>query len=1217
MPVKVIWIFIIALILGVTLYVMNAKQQESDKEGFQESTPMPGVLKALEESQNEMRDVFHYQLGSQPELTDVNVPTCKGNWKQSREVSRPGEIVVNSRVLGGIPNFEAKLNSAMQSASTWRLDSPATDYSRIMNPIPFGASQENQAVCRRIQHPSNIDRGSEDGVEEGCGWLFVPDGEGDDRTLRESVCLLGSPSGPKNRQGLQPFFDISGTVWIWNKAEAVRREDSKRAARVRDCTIAVRTSGTAFCKNADGVTGYGIPYNSATGYPRYNIPKYGTSSTETDWSKAARCADGEIAYNINMCPQTSLGQGLSACTSKLTSACVDAVLTAKGFKREGLLRTYKAMEQSKRPDISLLLLILREEGNVKLEVKDIVPTESEPSTKTPNEFIAIIDKIVGFTLRQRTSAILRDTALYMREGRITAEIAPFNELYFDFCNYYPETAGRVALHPVALACLQQEFRKVGCQVKGTGYPSSMYDTSYTGKTLNQIRAMFRGFREAMTSAEMISEQTDAVSKCLGIRIGDAPGTSASGRVFCNERGIEYIIFSYDVGGNRTLRYRFKSTVGLLKDPASFVTSRASSETNMLVTYLGNAERNRIPGADKLGYLARTSFTVPADVSGSIESKWFFVADTYTLRLNGEPILPIRLLTRSSDPRTNQYQIILPNLNASVERYQLDIDYKGSAGSTWGNPSFDYMDKNLEIFQLRQNFFDPVIRYDFHKGILMDTNGLTRIRTNAVVLTNRTDSSAVVSQTTRTGLTWRVKPTIAGNIVPVEGMRMRNGSIHMIMMSVFVDSENSTLFRLTHNDRFTEDLVFNQTSIVYQHSAATAPTRRLEFTKTGSGMLGRWTHVAVIYRHVGRRDPDRQLDEQRMSIYVDGESLKSKGRTEDVIFLEGLATPWELSMSIDLLSSEFVGNMGWFRLYDQAPKAHEDSGNGVEGFQNSTDVPTVSEFIQADKRMESVRSALSPNAFVGAPVQRQGYTFDEISNTSVQFPNIHYNMTVREFDTDMINDDGITYKQSNRIKTLSYQGPTYNGSLLACHDACESEESCVAFTYTGENCKLFSNVMGAVKDPVNVGFEPAIGNISVRQPGRLLPNPQDQSVFEILEEQREARNAIKRYYGVRDTDVGPLISDEEPSFVNYLSKAAENVVSMYEAMFPKNRAYLGITRRTDCPIPEPPVSVETALSDYRAALKTVQELSKMEGCDRSLHLTNMIRIRSMYGIANSV
>jgi hypothetical protein len=484
----------------------------------------------------------------------------------------------------------------------------------------------------------------------------------------------------------------------------------------------------------------------------------------------------------------------------------------------------------------------------------------------------------------------------MKEGRITSEMAPFGELYFDFCNYYPETAGRVALHPVALACLQQEFRKVGCQAKGAGYPSSMYAPEYASKTLNQIRAMFRGFREDMTGAQTVAGQQSAVDKCLGIRLSGAPGASATGRIFCNERGIEYMVFSYDVGGTRTLRSRFKSVEGLLKDPAT-ATGRSVQLSEQLGVRLGAATKAGIPGADKMGYIARTAFTVAKD-SGNVEAKWIVVPDTYTLRLNGETIVPIKLLTKTSDPRTNQFQITVA-FRASEERNMMEINYKGVAGATWGNPAFEYIDRNLEIFQLKQSFFDPVIRYDFHKGNMLDINGLTSIRTDAVVLTNRTDvrsNQPNAELVTRQGLTWRVKPTIQGNIVPIEGMRIRNGSISMIMMSVYMTSEMATLYRLTYNDRYSERLLLTRTSVIYEHSVGVGGTGRLEFKKTGDGMLNRWVHVAVIYNHTERQDPNRQRDIQTIAVYVDGVALTP---TTSAVVIDGYARPWEHSMGIDM------------------------------------------------------------------------------------------------------------------------------------------------------------------------------------------------------------------------------------------------------------------------------------------------------------------------------
>lgn len=1252
------WAALLAVLLGVTLYVIWRRVwpphqgDEGLKEGFQNvrgglpflnpdtqiETPnelifLPeDTLRALESSQNEARDEFHYRLGKQPELTPVD--TCPGNYAQSKLVERPGELVINSRAVGGIPDFEAKYNEALKPAGVWRMDSPATDYARILNAIPFGAQQEKEEVCRRIKHPSDIDRSDvDDGTEEGCGWLFVPDGDVAGGTLlRESVCLLGGPKGPTLPDSvLKPFMDV-GAQWIWKKADAVRREDIKRARRVRDCTTAVGTSGMAFCRpTEDDVKGHGIPYNPITGFPRFNTPVMtgGSAPVEETWSAEGRCRGGVISYNMDTCPKVN-GNIVSTCppAGPINSACVTAVLDAKGFKPEGALRTYRDVSDAdKRPDISLLLLVLREEGGVHMSEADILGVGS---TKTVREFTQAIDKIVRFTEVQGISKILRDTAYYMKEGRITAEKAPFGELYFDFCNYYTETASRVALQPVALACLQQEFRKVGCQSKGSKFPQNMFDKDYVGKSLNQIRADFREYRQGMVGAQTVAAQRDAVKKCLGIDMVSKEGEKGEA---CNERGIEYMIFSYDVGRNRTLRYRFKSTEGFVKDArqSEFNVGRGLKLAEEMAARMSKEETNTIPGTGSLqmGYLARTVFRTRNDLSIT-ENRWIVRPSTYTIRLNDGPVEMTEMLTRTTTPGTKQYLIVVPKI-APSERNTLEVEYVGDPGMTWGNPAIEYVDRNLEQFQLSQAFFDPVIRYDFNNGTMLDINRLTRIRTDSVVLSNRVataTSSAVapggalsgcsVSPINQQGLTWRVRPTIEGNSVELEGMRVRNGSIHMIMMSVFVpsDSNGAVVYTLTGGPRFTETLTIGRSSIEYTHSAGEPGYNRIVFDASDL-LLDRWIHVAIGYDHADRKE-DARIDEQMMSVWVNGKQRMSSGGLAKIV-LKGKAQPWETSMTIQLMSSKFTGHIGWFHVYDQKTSDLETlirgdtntstSASTLEGFQNSGSwKPLTNSVLSADVCGTGIEDAPIP---VGRQVDRRGYTFPEIDGRAPAAAVVQqFDKIYDVFDTTMYRDDGSEYTQSSLLQDIPYSpAPAsvgYNGSLLDCHGQCEKSKECVAFSYTGTNCKLFRNVKT---------LSSSDGTISVRQVARELPVEQDKNLLEIINLQQSARNAIKQYYGIT-TPKGATSSaenvttiDDEPSFINYLSKAASNAVSIYETMFPPRTNYASLVRLGIAPPPTatPPVSVETAISDYKSTFKTFSELTKLQNNSQLADHTNNMRL----------
>jgi hypothetical protein len=133
--------------------------------------------------------------------------------------------------------------------------------------------------------------------------------------------------------------------------------------------------------------------------------------------------------------------------------------------------------------------------------------------------VAIPDSVLGTGTTDAVSAgnVYKRIVDQIKRGnteqiRKAAKLLVLGGDSFDVCNINPDSRG-----PFAAYCVQQAFRRAGCQPAGSSYPSK--DLS-TDKLWCQIISEYKQLYASMDNHEDPVEQKQAIKKCLGITVPD-------------------------------------------------------------------------------------------------------------------------------------------------------------------------------------------------------------------------------------------------------------------------------------------------------------------------------------------------------------------------------------------------------------------------------------------------------------------------------------------------------------------------------------------------------------------------------------------------------------------------------------------------------------------------------------------------------------------------
>ena len=84
-------------------------------------------------------------------------------------------------------------------------------------------------------------------------------------------------------------------------------------------------------------------------------------------------------------------------------------------------------------------------------------------------------------------------------------------------NFDPCTPEFIGSDPIPTPCLQQEFRRNGCQASGAAYPNESNAAKLNTLPLSQVTSTFQNLYKSMSNTTDQISQADAVKNCLGIQ----------------------------------------------------------------------------------------------------------------------------------------------------------------------------------------------------------------------------------------------------------------------------------------------------------------------------------------------------------------------------------------------------------------------------------------------------------------------------------------------------------------------------------------------------------------------------------------------------------------------------------------------------------------------------------------------------------------------------
>jgi hypothetical protein len=390
--------------------------------------------------------------------------------------------------------------------------------------------------CRGALQPANLPRHIK-GARDGCGWWYVADA-----TLT-STGVLGTIDGPLFTDGL-----ANGGQWIWDLKKAQELEEIKMCKQVTACEV-IDTNNIhnrcGFCPTA----GYAVPIRT-DGSEKYPTNPLGSCGTDLvlDGNKCPSenvykpvvaidgtdcknygypSPDGSIrlynkedcdAINGNWVPNgeclmlhggsySAACAGLnrpvkepSTCTSnngRITTACLLLLAKSLGYKDTGaILRILKDGGQMNDNDRAAFAQL----NNVGVSVPAGILKGGEliDRNTAANYYMRIKEQIrIGIHSR------VRNAAQWCVSG--TPDFSP--------CDFESGEKG-----PFPTSCLQQQWRTVGCQPAGTGYPTDdnagEYDTMIWGDIINKFQAKY----DSMNSTNAGGGQDSSIKQCLGIDV---------------------------------------------------------------------------------------------------------------------------------------------------------------------------------------------------------------------------------------------------------------------------------------------------------------------------------------------------------------------------------------------------------------------------------------------------------------------------------------------------------------------------------------------------------------------------------------------------------------------------------------------------------------------------------------------------------------------------
>lgn len=876
------------LIVGVVLvFVWLWRPPGGGAEAFAAQTP-----------EEETINKFHYQLFADP-------PTASST--TGKQV-----IPINPGVLGSLTDLDKTVEGASIFGPLFKDNFISKFFYERRDP-----AKESDETCQYAGHPRNL---GNTGLEEGCGWWFVED------PAVPSTAAFGTPEGPAESVLQGRLLDRHpGGVWIWDLAEAGKREDMKRCRQIRTC---------AFVKDGDlGVQcgycpdlGYAVPINDQ-GLPKYPhdaAANCGSDALVVDPTKCPaprfvpRLIGVDYQYDLNgnvvRSPDTDArlayeegGQVLEdTCkpatdTGFVTRDCLKALATSAGCQPTGgILRLLASEKPAYTETDRIALSVLEKKGAL------IIPNTFWRAAVSREEAVTMLSNLYTLSIAA-PSLIAKDAAQWMVRGGD-----------FDVC-YYKDTDRNTVETPFRIECIQREFRKAGCQPTGTDYPrATQLEQEYKDLTMADLKTRFRDLHDAMqlTQTTSIRAQDEAVRKCLGIqvaRVSDEALLEAQPNL-CRQKGILYEVFEVPATGTAP-----SPTPGALQPATgpttpriflgSFVSSRGFEVSDRLRELFGKVR------VGKRGmYVARTVFVAATDATLTVSG-----SSGYTLKADGHPVTTGSIQATAMKPVSVEVVFVEPQARAV-----------GSAAALRG-PTVTGQGM-LQRLYLPYEAWRPVVdlRVDSYVGplsekVFRDVNGLLDLT-----------ELQLADAKGRQGARLSASPLVSGG---------GTGFLHSVLKTITCMVNPSSITNQVTLFRFDEGAEGSSGSYITLQLLERRPVLTLYQGKEGmitmqgtraieNTDLNTWIHFVV---HVGTG-----VDELRM--FVNGVDVTpsnvlsgpgSGGKIQARGTLRGDVTYSRVSLG----SRGFLGLVGWFHVYTR----RLDATRGLERDRRYDDVTYQANF----------------------------------------------------------------------------------------------------------------------------------------------------------------------------------------------------------------------------------------------------------------------------------
>lgn len=388
------------------------------------------------------------------------------------------------------------LNKALEQPDLYLAKSPSMDYSPLFQEDPEGLFQaQDEQFCQGATNPRNLpNRGL---ARVGCGWVYRAD------PAKPSKGAIGTSKGPI-------FSEGNDGQWIWDLQLAAQMEDIKHCRKLTTCDNVDGNDFSGVCGFCPD-SGHGVPINSQ-GVQVYPDDTTGGSCASMPVRTAGQC----------IAPSMDGGDSLPAGGGYMSSSGDPNVCAVNS---SGAISANCVIRQAQQAGMSA-------GGAYILNINNPRPAYSE----TEKEALAILRQ-AGYMLPQSPYKVDAITALNQCSAVVKAQISGSNSQIrgaaallssgtsFNVCEIDPSMVG-----PFKATCVQQEFRKAGCQPAGAQFPATADKASAASLGLNMegVRAKYNQLFKDMSSSDGMKADK-AVKDCLGIKVSrpaDSPCDSA-------------------------------------------------------------------------------------------------------------------------------------------------------------------------------------------------------------------------------------------------------------------------------------------------------------------------------------------------------------------------------------------------------------------------------------------------------------------------------------------------------------------------------------------------------------------------------------------------------------------------------------------------------------------------------------------------------------------